>query len=50
MAVRPRGVSLDAWWFFPMAAEAIDVPALMEAIEALKEQGLTRLLVVRTFI
>jgi hypothetical protein len=42
--------TLASWWLFPLADEVVGVPALMEAIEALKEQGLTGLVVVRTFI
>jgi hypothetical protein len=34
----------------PLVGEVAEVPALMGAIEALKAQGLTRPVVVRTFI
>jgi hypothetical protein len=29
-------VLLDAWWFFPKAKEALDILALIGAIEALR--------------
>jgi hypothetical protein len=44
------GVALASWWLFPLAEEATKVPALMGAIESLKAQGLTGLVVVCTFI
>ena len=50
MAVRPVGVTLESWWLCPQAEDVVDVPALVGAIEALRGQGLTRLVVVRTFI
>jgi hypothetical protein len=34
-AVRPGGGTLDAWRFFPTMEEAMDVPALVGAIQAL---------------
>jgi sirohydrochlorin ferrochelatase len=34
----------------PLAEEAADISALVEAIEGLRAQGLTRLVVVHTFI
>lgn len=34
----------------PLAAEAVDVPSLMGAIEALREQGLNGLVIIRMFI
>ena len=50
VAERPGGIALESWWLYPLAEEAVDVPALVGAIEALRGQGLTRLVVVRTFI
>ena len=47
---RPGGTVLASWWLFPLAEEAAEVLALVGAIEALRSQGLTGLVVVRTFI
>jgi hypothetical protein len=47
---RSGSAALASWQMFPLVEEAVGVPALMEAIEALMEQGLTRLGVVHMFI
>jgi hypothetical protein len=47
---RSGGVALDVWWLFPLVEEAVEVPALMGAIEVLKAQGLTGPMVVHTFV
>lgn len=47
---RLEGVASYAWWLFSLAKEAVEVPVLMGAIESLKVQGLTRLVVVCTFV
>ena len=39
MVVRPRGVTLESWWLYPPAEEAMDVPALIGAIKALRARG-----------
>jgi hypothetical protein len=50
MAVRPVGVTLESWWLCPQAEDAVDVPALIGAIEALRALGLTGPVVVCMFI
>ena len=47
---RPSGAAPTPWRLFPLPKEAAGVPGLTEVIEALKEQGLIRPVVVRTFI
>jgi hypothetical protein len=41
---------LTLWRLFPLVEEATEVPALVGAIKALRAQGLTAPVVVRTFI
>jgi hypothetical protein len=36
MEERLDGATLESWRLFPLAKEAMDVPTLMEAIEALR--------------
>jgi hypothetical protein len=47
---RPDGTVPASWWLFPLAEEVVEVPTLVGAIEALRAQGLTGSVVVRTFI
>jgi len=47
---RSGSIAPASWRRFPLAEEATKVLALMGAIKALRAQGLTGLMVVRTFI
>jgi hypothetical protein len=47
---RLGGATLESWQLFPLVKEAMDMPTLVGAIEALRAQGLTIAVVVRTFI
>jgi hypothetical protein len=49
-AARLGGIALESWWLYPTVEEAVDVPALVGAIEVLRAQGLTGLVAVQTFI
>ena len=50
MAVMLGAVTLELWWLYPLAEEAVDVPTLVGAIKALRAQGLTEPVVVRMFL
>jgi hypothetical protein len=46
---RPRGRT-GVMGLFPLAVEVADVPALVGAVDALRGQGLTGPVIIRTFI
>ena len=50
LEARSGCVDPASWRWFPLEEEVADVPTLLVAIEALKAQGLTGPVVVRTFI